>query len=132
MPVIMKLRLIIAIVSTILEEVLIAFLFLWVLGQMEVYIPPVALIVVLILWTIAAVVMYRAGSKALDRRPASGLGTMVGSRGVVVRPLTPQGMIRIGAELWLAQSPTGEINEGEEVIVTAQQGLKLTVKPVNK
>lgn len=132
MPVIMKLRLIIAIVSTILEEALIAFLFLWVLGQMEVYIPPVVLIVVLILWTIAAVVIYRAGSKALDRRPASGLGMMVGSRGVVVRPLTPQGMIRIGAELWLAQSPTGEINEGEEVIVTAQQGLKLTVKPVNK
>ena len=52
---------------------------------------------------------------------------MVGNKGKVVNPLTPDGLVRIGDEFWEAKSASGQINVGEEVTVVEQDGLKLTV-----
>ncbi len=56
-----------------------------------------------------------------------GLPAMVGSKGKVVSPLDPRGLIKIGGELWEATSVGKPIDVGEDVVVVEQNGLKLVV-----
>jgi membrane-bound serine protease (ClpP class) len=120
-------RLILAIVSTILEEAAMVAAVLWGLPLLDVYIPLWVLIVVMVGWAAYAVFGYRKGSHALRRKPVNGLVNMVGSRGEVVSALVPDGVVRIGGELWTAKSAGGRIKPGEEVIVVEQDRLKLVV-----
>jgi len=45
----------------------------------------------------------------------------------VVSPLDPDGLVRIRGELWVAESATGRMDTGEEIVVVGQEGLKLVV-----
>jgi membrane-bound serine protease (ClpP class) len=53
---------------------------------------------------------------------------LIGSEGVVVRELAPQGVVRAGREQWTARVPTGVVPEGARVRVTSVQGLTLEVE----
>jgi membrane-bound serine protease (ClpP class) len=53
---------------------------------------------------------------------------MIGTKGRVTSALNPEGWVRIRGELWSAKSLSGEIQPGQDVIVTGQQRLKLEVK----
>ena len=54
---------------------------------------------------------------------------MAGTRGIVVRALKPEGMVKLGSEFWVAKSIDGEfIQKGEKITVESQNGLKLTVR----
>ena len=121
-------RLIIAIVSTVLEEAALAAGVLWGLPKLGIHIPLWVLIIVMLAWGTYTVVTYRMGSRALRRKPVHGLTAMLGSEGEVVSPLVPEGMVRIKGELWMAKSAGGEIDTGEEVTVVGQDGLKLIVR----
>ena len=81
----------------------------------------------MVILAVNAVFFYTMGSRALKRRPVTGLGSVVGSRGKVVKPLDPDGIIRIGDELWEARAAIGNADIGEEVVVAEQDGLKLVV-----
>ena len=118
-------RLIIAIVSTSLEEAALAVGVLWGLPKLGIYIPLWVLIIVMVAWAVYTVTTYRMGSRALRKNPVDGL---VGSEGEVVSPLAPEGMVRIKGELWRAESASGEINTGEEVTVVGQDRLRLIVR----
>jgi membrane-bound ClpP family serine protease len=120
-------RLIIAVVTTILEEAALAAIVLWGLPRLGIHIPLWGLIAMMVIWLASAVLTYHLGSRALKRRPISGLGSVVGSKGRVVRQLAPDGVVRISDELWEARAATGHIDVGEEVTVIEQVGLKLTV-----
>jgi membrane-bound ClpP family serine protease len=120
-------RLILAIVSTVLEEAAMAAAVLWGLPLLGVHIPLWILIVVMVGWAAYAVFSYRKGSHALRRKPVNGLVNMVGSKGEVVSALAPDGVVRIGGELWAAKSVGGRIKPGEEVTVVEQDRLKLVV-----
>jgi membrane protein implicated in regulation of membrane protease activity len=86
-----------------------------------------------ILWVCFAVVMYVNGSKALRIKPLKGLTSMVGTRGIVVNDIAPEGQVKIKGETWAAGSADGGvIYTGEEVIVETQNGLKLMVRRYNK
>jgi len=124
----MKGRLIIAIVSTTLEEAALAVGVLWGLPKLGIHIPLWVLIIVMVAWAAYTVTTYRIGSRALRKKPVDGLTAMVGSEGEVVSTLVPEGMVRIKGELWRAKSANGEIDTGEEVIVVGQDRLKLTVR----
>ena len=124
----MKGRLIIAIVSTTLEEAALAVGVLWGLPKLGIHIPLWVLIIVMAAWCAYAVVTYRMGSRALRRKPVHGLTAMLGSKGKVVSPLVPEGMVRIKGELWRAKSASGRMDTGEEVTVVGQDGLKLIVR----
>ena len=124
----MKGRLIIAIVSTVLEEAALAAGVLWGLPRLGIHIPLWVLIIVMLAWGAYAVITYRMGSRALKRKPVIGLPDMTGSKGKVVNPLAPEGVIRIKGELWVAKSASGEIDTGEDVVVVGQDGLKLAVR----
>ncbi len=121
-------RLIIAIVSTTLEEAALAVGVLWGLPKLGIHIPLWVLIIVMLAWGAYTVITYRMGSRALRRKPVHGLTAMLGSEGEVVSPLVPEGMVRIKGELWVAKSAGREIDAGEGITVVGQDGLKLIVR----
>ncbi len=124
----MTTRLIIAIVTTALEEVAIAAIGFWLLPQIGVEIPLAVIIIIMVAWAGFAVFTFHKGTQALKKKPVVGLSDMVGSKGKVVSHLDPQGMVRIKGELWEAISVGGRIDTGKEVTVVGQDGLKLIVR----
>lgn len=67
--------------------------------------------------------------KARRNKVATGPEGLVGETGVVRTPLIPEGTISVRGELWKAVSKV-PVAEGEQVIVQAIDGLRLTVEPV--
>jgi len=120
-------RLIYAIVSILLEEAAIVVVVLVGLPQLDIEVPVGVLIAVMVAFAVFSVLLYRAGSEALRRKPVA-LSVMVGSKGKVVSPLAPIGFIKIKDELWEAESVGSKISIGKEVMVVEQDGLKLTVR----
>ena len=120
-------RFIVAVISTLLEEVVLVVVVLWGLPQIDIEIPLPGLIILMALWAGFAVFSYQMGSRALKRELVHNLPVQVGSTGKVVRRLAPDGMIKVRNELWDARSASGDIEVGEEVIVTSHDGLKLLV-----
>jgi len=121
-------RLVLGIISTILEEAAIVVIVRWGLPEIGVDIPLWGLIILMVAWLAYSVVTYRIGSRALRRKPVVGLPDMVGSKAKVVSPLAPEGLVRIRGELWVAKSAGGEMELGREVIVVGQDSLKLVVR----
>ncbi len=124
----MTARLIFTVVSTILEEAALVVIVLWGLPRIGIQIPLWGLIVLMVAWGAYSIFTYRLGSRALRRKQVVGLPDMVGTKGEVVSPLAPEGMVRIKGELWVAKSASGEMKPGEEVIVVGQERLKLVVR----
>ncbi len=124
----MTTRLILAILSTLLEQAALVVIVLWGLPQLDIEIPLAGLIAVMVVWGAFSVFIYRMGSRALRRKPVVGLPAMIGGRGKAISPLAPEGFIRIKGELWEAKSTGGRIDIGEVVTIVGQDGLKLTVQ----
>jgi membrane-bound ClpP family serine protease len=122
-------RLILAVLSTILEETALAVVVLIGLPELGIHLPLAILIILMIVWTIIAVIVYRAGSRALRGKPLAGPETIIGTKGRVVRPLEPDGLIEIGAELWRAKSAGRRIDAGEVVTIVERNGTVLIVRP---
>jgi membrane-bound serine protease (ClpP class) len=121
-------RLILAILSTLLEEAAVVVVVLWGLPKLGIRIPLAGLIALMAALAAYAVITYRMGSRALGRKTVAGLTDMVGSKGKVVTPLDLEGLVRIKGELWKSKSVDRGIDAGEEVIVVKQDGLKLIVR----
>jgi len=126
----MTARLIYAIVSILLEEAAIVVIALWGLPQLDIEIPLGVLITVMVLFLALSILLYQAGSRALRQKPVP-LSVMIGTKGKVVSPLAPVGLIKIKDELWQAESVSGKIDVGKEVMVTGQDGLKLIARKRN-
>jgi membrane-bound serine protease (ClpP class) len=62
------------------------------------------------------------------RRATVGVETLVGRSAVVIRPLTPQGQVKLDGELWEARGPD-DLAPGQDVVVTGIDGLVLVVEP---
>ena len=120
-------RLIIAIISTILEETAIAAVVLWGLPQINVHISLWIMIVVMTAWLGYSVYTFKKGTRALKIGNIIGLPNMIGTRGRVVTALDPEGWVRIRGELWSARSVSGELQPGSAIVVTGQERLKLEV-----
>jgi membrane-bound ClpP family serine protease len=121
-------RLAFAILVTLAEEIAIVLIVLLVLPRFGFHLPLPGLIGLVAGVSVYAVTSYRQASRALRKEPVAGFTTMVGSRGKVVSPLAPNGLIKIRDELWEATSAGRRIGTGEEVIVVGQAGLKLVVR----
>jgi membrane-bound ClpP family serine protease len=121
-------RLILAIISTIMEETALAVIVLVGLPHLNIKLPVFVLVILMLAWAVVSVTIYRAGSHALKTRPLIGLETMVGSRGRVVKTLQPAGLVRIRGELWQAKTEGGNIAAGGEVVVVSQEGNRLIVQ----
>ncbi|MBI2980437.1 MAG: hypothetical protein HYY41_06410 [Chloroflexi bacterium] len=125
----MMVRLILAIVSTLLVEAALVVVMLWGLPELGVRISLPGLIALMVAWGAYAVVSYRISSRVLRQRPLLSLPDMVGSKGEVVTSLVSEGLVRIKGELWIAKSESGEMKLGDKVVVVGQDSLKLLVRP---
>jgi membrane-bound serine protease (ClpP class) len=123
-----KARLILAVVSTILEEVAIVVIWRWGLPQLGINLPLSALIGIMVAWAAFSVSNFIIVTRVLRKQVMLGLPTMVGTKGKVTSPLAPEGLVRIKSELWSATSLEGNIDRGEEVMVVGEDGLKLIVR----
>ena len=121
-------RLIFAIISTIIEEIAIAAAGIWGLPQIGVEFPLWGIVLIMIAWLLYSVYTFKKGTKALKIGHIIGLPNMIGTKGRVTSTLDPEGWVRIRGELWAAISPSGEIKQGTDVIVTGQKRLQLEVK----
>jgi membrane-bound ClpP family serine protease len=61
-------------------------------------------------------------------RSITGAETFVGGRGRAVTDCNPDGQVRFRGQLWRAHCDKG-VEEGEDVIVQAVDGLRLEVRP---
>ncbi|TAK32730.1 MAG: nodulation protein NfeD [Chloroflexota bacterium] len=68
-----------------------------------------------------------AAVRALRKKPASGQEGLIGQIGVARSLLNPEGYVFIQGARWDAVALEGEIQTGEEVIVTGVEGLRLYV-----
>jgi len=123
-------RLLIAIVSTTIEEAAIAVAAVWGLPQLDIVIPVWGIALIMLAWFTYSTLTYRAGSRALRRKLVMHPPNMIDSRGVVVDALDPDGLIKIRGELWMAESESREIAIGKKVIVVGQERLKLIAREI--
>jgi membrane protein implicated in regulation of membrane protease activity len=124
----MNTRLIIAIVTSLIDEVIIVAVVLWVLPRFDIHLPLWGLILLVIGFVIYAVMAYITGSRILRKKPLNGLTSMAGIEGYVTAALTPKGYVKIKGELWQARSESGTLSSGTIVIVVSQKGLELVVR----
>ena len=82
------------------------------------------LILIMLGWFLFSAALYKVGVRALDRKPVDDMNSIIGKRGVVVKELHPKGLVKVGGELWGAESAEN-IAAGEEVIITGYSGIKL-------
>ena len=121
-------RLILAIVSTSLEEVALVVIWRWGLPHFGIQLPLSVLIAVMAAWLVFSVINFWFVTRTLKKQTIVGLPTMIGSKGKVASSLAPEGLVMIKSELWGATSVEGDIGTDEEVMVVGQDGLKLVVR----
>ena len=83
------------------------------------------------LWIAKDIVLFPFLGRYYDASYHKDRFSMIGQQGVVCKPLSPKGMVRIKGELWRAKAldPESTINMGKVVVVEKLKGLTLQVKP---
>jgi membrane-bound serine protease (ClpP class) len=78
---------------------------------------------------VAAFAVFVVGAiiRGQRRRKATGAEGMIGTTAIAKTPLDPTGTVLTQGELWTAESESGKIAPGEEVIITKVEALKLWV-----
>jgi len=61
------------------------------------------------------------------RKAVTGREGLMGQTGIVATSLDPEGVVSVDGERWTATSTGDKVEPGEEVVVTAVHGLRLTV-----
>lgn len=86
-----------------------------------------------VLWVAKDLALYPLVRGALVPRGTES-NPLVGTRGVVQEALAPRGQVRIGSEIWQAESqrPAQAIPVGTSVVVRAMRGLTAIVEPVGE
>jgi membrane-bound serine protease (ClpP class) len=125
-------RLILAIISTALEETAIWVIWRWLLPDFGVNLPWGVLVGVMTAWGAFSVWLFVFTTRVLRKQKSPGLPSMVGTAGKVTSRLAPEGQVSIRGELWHATSNEGDIEAGEEVVVVNERGLKLTVRKADR
>ena len=121
-------RLILAVASTSAEEFVIYAVWRWLLPEWDIKLPVAVLIAAMVAWGIFSISLFIFTTKALKKQVPVGLPSMVGTVGKAASPLTPEGMVRIKSELWMATTETGDIKKGENIEVVGEDGLRLVVR----
>ncbi len=114
-----------AIVGTMLEEAILVAIVLWVLPYFDIYIPLWVLAVLMVALAIMGYVSYRIGKPTFLLKPR--VTPEIGSEGKVVKPLAPEGYVKVHGVLWKATCFESGLEAGDEVEVVGIEGLKLIV-----
>jgi len=124
-------RLIVAIITNLLDEAVIVAAIIFGLPRLGIDIPLWGIILICTAFLAYAVIFYKIGSDVLKKKPLPGFSDMVGVEGRTGGQWNPHGFIRAASELWEARAEQGTIPPGTKVIVVSQNGLKLVVRPLS-
>lgn len=95
---------------------------------MEVIVISKELIVSVVLLTLLFfLVVIGMGVRAQRLKTSTGAEGMIGESALALEPLRPNGRVQVHGEIWFAESLDGEVSEGERVVVTGVEELKLKV-----
>jgi len=120
-----------AVVSSILEEAVLAGVVLWLLPRFGINIPLWALVFMMIALGAYSCVAYIFGKKSLEKKPMMASEAMIGSKCIVMTPLAPRGYVKVGSELWQASSLGSAIDKGQEVVIVGIEEMRLLVAPLD-
>ena len=120
---------VLAVVASLLEQMALVAVVLWLLPRAGISIPLWALILMMIALGIYNYTSYRLGKKALTKKPM--ISPDIGSRGRAATLISPTGYVRVNGELWRASS-SATIDAGEEIIVVGINGMKLLISSIEK
>jgi membrane-bound ClpP family serine protease len=123
-------RLVLAIISTTLEELAIYVIWRWLLPELDIRLPFWVLVTIMVIWAAFSISLFIFTTRTLKKQVPVGLPSMIGTRGRVASPLSPEGMVRISGELWVATSAEGNVAIDEEIEVVGEDGLKLVVRKI--
>jgi membrane-bound ClpP family serine protease len=116
-------------VRFLVEEVILAVILCWFLPRFGINIPLWLLIVLMEVWAMYSYLTSKLAVKAINRPAVVGTEALVGIKGTTTTLLSPDGYVRVGAELWQAHSIAGDIETGVEVVITGIHRLTILVKP---
>lgn len=121
-----------SIITTLLEEIALAAIVLWLLPVFGIVIPLWALALMMIAWGTYSYISYRLCKKALDKKVTSPGEAMIGCQGQAKTCLDPNGIVQVQGELWRATTADSMIQSGEDVVVQGISGLTLFVAPLGR
>jgi membrane-bound ClpP family serine protease len=121
-------RLVLAVTSSAAEEFVIYAIWRWLLPQWDIVLPVAALVGAMVAWGIFSIWLFIFTTRTLKKQVPVGLPSMVGTVGRAASQLAPEGLVRIRSELWVATTASGEIQKGENIKVTGEDGLRLVVR----
>jgi len=121
-------RLILAIISMVLEQLAIWLIWRWLLPEFGVKLPVSVLIGIMAGWAVLGTLIFIFTTSVLKKQVPAGSLSMVGTVGKATTKLAPEGMVNVKGELWSARSVGGEINIDEDVEVIGEERLKLLVR----
>jgi len=96
------------------------------LGGLAVSFPMLLSTVIGLIAVVAAVAF--VALRAQLRRVVTGIESLAGQAGVAKTALGPKGRVLVAGELWEAESVTGDIKEGAEIVVESVEGFRVKVK----
>jgi membrane protein implicated in regulation of membrane protease activity len=117
-----NLRIILTVLMSLIDDIVIIVLAIYLMRIFGIRVPwwvIFLLVLVLLSWS-------SLGYWGLVKNPNLGFENMVGKTGLAVGPIRKDGTVRIGHELWYAVARE-KIEQGSEIIVVGQSGLKLIV-----
>lgn len=120
---------VLTITTTLLEELALVAVVLWLLPRVTINIPLWGLTLMMIALGVYNYMTYRRGKKALVKKPI--ISPDIGSRGRTITPISPKGYVRVNGELWQASS-SSTINAGEEIVIVGIEGMTLLISPIEK
>lgn len=118
----LNLSIILRVIASLLDDALIIVIIIWVMSLLGFKAPLWFIILLAAIFLSLGVVSYLA----LMKNPTLGFENMIGRSGLTVETINKRGTVRIGHQLWHAESHES-IEKGLEVIVVSQSGLKLSV-----
>ena len=115
-------------VILVLDEVLLVTIVFVILRVIGVHLSPWVISTVIVLMAVLILIIYMIIVSLAKKEQVGGREGLIGLQGRVVKPLTPEGVIKVHGELWKATCIDDSISNQEEVVVVGIEGLKLLVK----
>lgn len=115
------------IVTTLLEEAALVAAVIWLLPIFGINIPIWVLAILMIAWGTYSYITYRLTKNVHSKEVPTPAEAMIGRKGKAITSLDPDGIVRIGGELWKASATDSPISAGEEIMVVEVRGLLLSV-----
>lgn len=119
---------VLAVMGILADEMAILVILAFILPAMGINVPPKIIALLIVILLVKDVVFIPLLLPVLEKRAITGREALLGERARVVEELSPQGLVKLGSELWRAECLNGSAQEGEDVVVVGVRGNVLLVE----